>query len=250
MATKGEKGFFEEWPDWSKPAMALAAMVLLGGAWIGVPSVMAWHLMQESIEKGVASYEPIVTVLVAMTTATIASIFLFMTFRIDRGTRLKAESVAKKAVKSEIKKARELLQEVEDEADGFLKRINENAGFHMSKVESEVAHIRGEVRETVGSFLRERFDEGTVPENIRKEIELRLTEDVVRKHVEAVLLVDANIQVIGEYARQRASDLDQATVERIVELMDEMVKAWTERETPRRGVSGAIRAFFGKFRRS
>lgn len=242
MKTKGEKGFFEEWPDWSKPTMALAAIILLGGAWIGVPSMMAWHLMQESIKEGVASYDPIVTVLVAMTTATIASIFLFMTFRIDRGTRLKAESVAKKAMKGEVKKARKRLTEIETDA-----------GLCIDKIEKDVERIKSEVEKTVGTFLKGKFDEATTPESIREEIERRLTKEMLREHVEAVLLVSANVEMIEEYVRQRAGDLDEATIERIVDLMEEMVNVWrgkTEGETSRKGIMSALKSFFGKFRRS
>lgn len=250
MATKGEKGFFEEWPDWSKPTMALAAIILLGGAWIGVPSMMAWHLMQESIEMGDASYEPIVTVLVAMTTATIAGTFLFMTFRIDRGTRLKAESVANRAVEDEVKNANSQLTKIENDAKRLLEDAKMDSRRHINEVKKDVERIRSTVNETVRTFLRKKFDEDTTPAKIRQEIEQRLTREALREHVEDVLLVDANLEMIEEYVRERAGDLDEATIERIVELMEELVKTWrgrAERETSRRGI---VAAFFGKFRRS
>lgn len=92
-------------------------------------------------KAGVASYDPIVTVLVATTTATIASIFLCMTFRIDRGTRFKAESVAKKAMKGEVKKARECLTEIEKDAGVFLRNIETDAGLCIDKIEKGVERI-------------------------------------------------------------------------------------------------------------
>ena len=92
-------GFFEDWPKWSKPVLALSAMILLGGVWIGVPLLSAWKLVENNAQAtGFVDYRPMMAVLIAMTTATIAGIFLFMTFRIDRGTRLKAERVTKEKV--------------------------------------------------------------------------------------------------------------------------------------------------------
>lgn len=91
-----EKGFFDDWPKWSKPLFALSAMILLGGVWIGIPLLSALKLVEPNLpSEGQVNYQPMMAVLIAMTTATIAGIFVFMTFRIDRGTRLKAERVAK-----------------------------------------------------------------------------------------------------------------------------------------------------------
>lgn len=253
MATKGESGFFDDWPAWAKPTMALAVTILLGGAWIGVPFFVAWRLMEQSIELGVVTYQPMTTVLVAMTTATLAGIFLFMTLRIDRGTRLKAESVAKKAVEEKTESLiEEAKRETEKKAQELLNEIEKKAKNSLSEMEKTVEGIRSEAEDTVQDFLREKFDEGTVPENIRKEIEARLTEEVLRRHVEAVLMVDANVQIVGEYAKLRAGDLDPATIERLVGLMDETVEAWrglvqAERRKHRRGF---FRAFFSRFYRS
>ena len=211
MAATGEKGFFEEWPDWAKPVMALAAMILLGGAWIGVPSLMAWELMQRSLDLGKATYEPIITVLVAMTTATIAGVFLFMTFRIDRGTRLRAEKVAKKVAKEEIEKG---------------------IGGAKGKLETFVTK--------------------EAPETVDKKITAHLTEEVLQRHVEAVLMVDANVQMVGKYARRPAAGLDLATLEHVAKHLKETIKewrrlVWAERWRRRKE---AIKAFFRKFRSS
>ena len=253
MATNDGNGFFDDWPAWSKPTLALAAMILLGGAWIGIPLLSAWHLVDRSVgSSSVVNYQPMIVVLVAMTTMTITGIFLFMTLRIDRGTRLKVEKIGEEALRDEFKKAEELLKKIEGEAACFLIRTNKDAKVSLGKIESRVESIRSKAEETVQSFLKEKFDEGTVPENIHKEIEARLTEEVLRRHVEAVLMVDANIQIVGEYAKQRAGDLDQKAIERLVGLMDETVEAWrglvqAERRKQRKGF---FRAFLSRFGRS
>ena len=270
MATKNESGFFEDWPDWAKPAMALAVTVLLGGAWIGIPFLVAWRLMNQSAELGVVTYQPMMTVLVAMTTATIAGVFLFMTLRIDRGTRLKAESVAKRAaedaMESEVERAQAQVEGLVEVAHGKIEKevmltrrhlgeIKEAAESLLDEIETRAKQIQSDAAETVGTFLREKFDEGTVPEEIRKEIAARLTKDVLRDHVEAVLTIDASIQAVGEYARQRARELDPATIKPLVALMEEAVRALRDviqasQPTQRRGLLEAMKGFFGGFGRS
>ena len=249
MSTKDESGFFYDWPLWAKPTMALAVMILLGGAWIGVPFFVAWRLIEQSIELGVVTYQPMTTVLVAMTTATIAGIFLFMTLRIDRGTRLKAQSAAKKAVKENIDI---LIGNSKKKAKRLLRKTKKKAEVSLSEIENTVERIRSEAEETVTTFLGEKFVEGAAPDNIRKEIEARLTEEVLRRHVEAVLMVDSNAQIVGEYAKQRAGDLDPATIERLVGLMDETVKTWRGlvQAERRRRRKGFLKAFFSRFSRS
>lgn len=203
MATKGESGFFEDWPRWAKPTMALAAMILLGGAWIGVPFLLTWRLLKQSTDFGVVvDYQPIATVLIAMTTATITGIFLFMTLRIDRGTRLKAENVARDAVKDEVKAARERLDKVEKQ---------------LGKIEMDASTI-----------LARKFDEGTAPRNISKEVQARLTADVLRGHVKDVLMIDANVQMVGQYVKERARDLNPETIERLLPLLEGAFKALRE----------------------
>ena len=224
MATKDGSGLFDDWPPWAKLTMSLAAMTLLGGTWVGVPLLMAWHLVGQGRD---GDYHSMMSVLIAMTTATIAGIFLFMTLRIDRGTRLRAERVAKKAVK---KKEKEL----------------------DSKIESTVESIQSKAKETVQKFLKEIFGEETAPENIRKEVEARLTEEVLQRHVEAVLMIDANAQIVGEYAKQRAGELDPETIGRLAKLMDETFKAWRSfiKAKRQRHRKDSLKAFFSGFRRS
>lgn len=230
MAAKEESGFFEDWPQWSKPIMALAAMALLGGAWIGVPLLVTTRLMEQVAAGGVVNYQPLSAALLATTTATITGIFLFMTLRIDRGTRLKAEKVAREAVEDEIKVAHKRLGEIED----------------------AVASIRGRAEAAIGTFLEERFNEGTASKTVRQEVERRLTDEVLEGHVKAILVTNANVDVIREYAKKQAAMLDAETVERILRILEEVVESLqthvpTKRSRERGGVFGRL---FGRSNRS
>ena len=96
MTAEDGRGFSDNWPDWAKPAFALAGMVI----WVGAPLVAAWSLAARTVQAGGAmDYQPILVVLVGMTTATITGIFVFMSFRIDRGTRFEAQKIAEKVVR-------------------------------------------------------------------------------------------------------------------------------------------------------
>ena len=77
MADSGRSGFSDGWPAWAKLIFALAGSAM----WIGAPMIAAWHLSARTVQAGgVADYQPILIVLVGMTTATITGIFMFMTF--------------------------------------------------------------------------------------------------------------------------------------------------------------------------
>ena len=215
VANKEEYGFFDDWPEWAKPTMALAAMILLGGAWIGAPLLIAWQLMKQNTGATAMNFQPLTTVLVAMTTATIAGIFLFMTFRIDRGTRLKAESVAKREIE---------------------KRTTEEIRKRIQEALSEVDTFVGE----------------TGPRAVCQQVAAYLRDEDVRRQIESVLTVDANVQIVQEYARRRVGDFNLETIQQLAELMGDTAKAlrrlaWAERARRR---SGAIKAFFRKLVRS
>lgn len=234
MATNDGNGFFDDWPAWSRPTLALAAMILLGGAWIGIPLLSAWHLVDRSVgSSSVVNYQPMIVVLVAMTTATITGIFVFMTFRIDRGARLKAEITAKDEVKKPAKGLRKL----------------------RKKTKKKIQNLLDETEHKTYNFLIEKFNEGTAPEEIRRQIEARLSDDVLRERLGVVLMIDANLQVVREYARERVRDLDPKTIERIAHLLKEIFESWSRLvESPREGGHADFwvkaKAFFGKFRRS
>ena len=184
-----EEGFFDDWPKWSKPVFALSAMILLGGVWIGIPLMSAWKLGIDSAQAGVQlDYEPMIATLVAMTTATIAGIFVFMTFRIDRGTRLKAERVAKEKVDEIVKKKfAEFDEESKKKVDGKL-------------------------------------DELTSSDAVKSAIQNRIPEEKFRDYVQAVLFANTNGELVAQYARERAKGMDRIAVEALLGLLRETTK--------------------------
>lgn len=178
MATKGKTGFSDGWPAWAKPTFALAGTAM----WIGVPMIAAWNLSARTVQAGgVVDYQPIMAVLLAMTTATITGIFVFMTFRIDRGTKRKAERAARK-------EARKTLPRIKDE-------------------------------------IHTKMDEKITSKRIQEEIATRITEQTLREHIEAVLMVEANGQIVADYAKERAAGLNRESITKLIQLMEDVIRS-------------------------
>lgn len=238
MAAAEESGFFDDWPKWSKPIFALSAMILLGGAWIGVPLLSALKLIDNNAQAGVVDYTPMITMFVAMTTATITGIFLFMTLRIDRGTRLKAERVAKDKVDEIVKSkfnelgkfeeaSKKKLEDFESDSRRKLENFDDVSRGEITKFE-EMYKVKFEKFETdakgeFGKFER-KLDESIRPEVIKEAIQDRIPEETFRAYVEAVLLANANGQIIREYARERAAAMDAKALEALLGLLNETIE--------------------------
>ena len=178
MASKDRDGFFEDWPGWAKFWLAFATMIFIGCIWIGLPALSALESVKAQ-GSGTVDYTPMISVYAAMTTATITGIFLFMTLRIDRGTRLKAESVAKDK---------------------------------MDKIVAE-----------------------KIEEMIRGAVNSQITEEKLREHVEAILMVTANGEIVRRYAIERAENLDPPTVKQLIGLLKEVSETLSQAIEDKRG---------------
>ena len=242
-----EEGFFEDWPRWSKPVLALAAMILLGGVWIGIPLISALKIGANNAQAAVPlDYEPMMAVLIAMTTITITGIFVFMTFRIDRGTRLKAERVAKDKINELVK---EKLDEFKKDSTEKLKQFSTDSAKKLEKFatdsEEKLTTFDKTAERKFGSFdetsknklseldesakttldkLARQIDESTRPEVLKEEIRRRIPEEAFRAYVEAVLLANANGQIVKEYAKERAAAMDAKAVEALLGLLRETIE--------------------------
>ena len=264
-----EEGFFEDWPRWSKPVLALAAMILLGGVWIGIPLISALKIGANNAQAAVPlDYEPMMAVLIAMTTITITGIFVFMTFRIDRGTRLKAERVAKDKINELVKEKLDeferdstaTLQQFSTDSAATLQQFSTDSAAKLQQFSTDSAKKLGDfatdskgklttfdkiAERKFGSFdetskdkfseldesakttldkLARKIDESTRPEVLKEEIRRRIPEEAFRAYVEAVLLANANGQIVKEYAKERAAAMDAKAVEALLGLLRETIE--------------------------
>ena len=202
--TSAKNGFFDGWPNRAKPVFALAVAAI----WIGVPIVAAWSLSARAVQAGgVVDYQPLVAVLIALTTATITGIFVFMTFRIDRGTKTKAGEVARKTAKDVAEEAaNKRLDKAVDEA----KKAVMDA---VSKCEVEKA-------------IKEKLDTVASPDKIEQKVAERIKGEKLREHVKSVLTIDANVKAITAVAQEQAKSFDPDTILRISKLLKKAADAW------------------------
>lgn len=219
-----EEGFFDDWPKWSKPLFALSAMILLGGVWIGIPLLSALKVIELNLQsEGQVDYQPMMAVLIAMTTATITGIFVFMTFRIDRGTRLKAERVAKEKVDELVKaKLDEFAEDSEEQLGKFATDSERKLVIFDDTLKNKCREFDKDVKRKFVE-LKNKLDE-IGPEVIKKAVQHRIPEDVFRAHIEAVLLANANGQIVKEYAKERAAAMDAKSVEALLCLLRETIE--------------------------
>ena len=164
-------------------------------------------------------------VLVGMTTATITGIFVFMTFRIDRGTKLKAEEIAGKAAKEKL--TEDFSAEIEK-----LNKAEKAARDTVCKVDKEI---------------EKKLATETSPEKIRQKVAEHITKEELREHVKAMLMIEVNVQAIAASAKEQAKKLDPETISRISKLLKEAADAWAR---PSEGEDRTGWHFFGGWGRS
>ena len=156
--SRASAGLFDGWPGWTKPVFVFAVVVV----WVGAPmATIAGGGDSSTQSDGVVDYEPMMAVLIALTTATIAAIFLFMTFRIDRGTRRTAKRHAKKAAKRYAKKA----------AKKFLRRKTDELTREVTREQVAVRLTEEVLREEVKAVLMIEANGRIVDEYVSQPIE-------------------------------------------------------------------------------
>jgi hypothetical protein len=124
------------WPWWGQFMLALAAMILAAVFLIGLPYLIATN-------SSAQAWEAMVGPLLGLTTMTISGIFVFMTFRIDRGARAEARDTAEKAA---VKKVNSLIEAAVREQVEALLEIRLNAAQLRSDARIHAADRRMEAR--------------------------------------------------------------------------------------------------------
>lgn len=224
-------GFSDGWPKWAKPVFALAVAAI----WIGMPLFAAWSLSARTVQAGgVVDYQPVLVVLVGMTTATITGTFVFMTFRIDRGTKKKAGEVARRAAKKAARRAakkaaeKELKETKAAAKDAETAARAAEAAAKNARVAAETA-LDGVVDpHQVDEKIAEKLDTVASPEEIHRKVAEHITKDELREHVKAMLMIDVNAQAITDSAQEHAKSLDPGTILQISEHLKEAADAWAQ----------------------
>lgn len=118
---------------------------------------------------------------------TVSAIFLFMTFRIDRGAKFEARSVARKIAKEATKKAKEVVTEVEKKIEETIteikKEVEEKAIKAITEVEKEVKRKAAEAIDGIKNKVEKvDDDQNKIIERINQ-----LTDESIHKQIDARL---------------------------------------------------------------
>ena len=165
-----------EWPWWAQFSLALFAMILAALFLIGLPYSVMIAVAERSVNPGAAgAWAAMIPVLIGFTTMTISGIFVFMTFRIDRGAKAEARAEArveaKKVAKEEVKEiiGKEVQSEMKEQVMTRLIEAERRADNHVTKVDQQMearydaSDKRMEAR--ISSFeerLTDRFEDADV----------------------------------------------------------------------------------------
>ena len=187
------------WPFSSQETFVGVVAVLIIVCWVGLPIWSATQFIRNGSTSTADTWTPLLSVFVALTTLTVSAIFLFMTFRIDRGAKFEARAEAKEAVE---KIAEEATKEAAEES---ARKVTAKAREATAKAREATAKAREaitEVKKEVEEKARETITE------IKKEVE--------QKAAEATEKIENKVKKVD-------GDQNEA-LKRINELTDENIR--------------------------
>ena len=195
---------------WVARFILFVLVLLLAAFMIGLP---VWSIQRYGATTGIDLWGPVVTMLLGLTTMTVSGIFVFMTFRIDRGTKLRAEWTAKKTaektveevakkvvgrqvavaqamIRSELAAAKNKVVEIKDDLaraksdiDGHLQGAAHTMQTMADKVAGAETELSGKF-ETLQKTVRDQFakmakqmEDANIDELIRKYVEIHMAND-------------------------------------------------------------------------
>ena len=183
------------WPWWGQFLLAVIALSIACVLLIWLPMEIGSKTRNDTGN----TLTTFIAVLVGLTTMTISGMFLFMTFRIDRGARLEAQRVAEKEIK-ENRGVKYLIEKTREQKNRAVHCMDSAKNEAMDKI----AEIRDETKEKIERDM----------ENIKNEAVNRTNEQVDRLIAEA------------------RGKIDKADIEK---LLDERIEPILTRLAGRRG---------------
>lgn len=171
------------WPWWGQ---FLLAVIALSVACV----LLIWLPVEIGSKTASTSFPPMIVVFVGLTTMTISGMFLFMTFRIDRGARLEARNAAKEEmnkneeIKNIIEETKELKECADQHTDSVKEKLREaenefNKG--RKKIESSVKEVERARGEAFNQIESAKIEAKTGVEGIATDVT-----DMLKRSVEDV----------------------------------------------------------------
>ena len=128
-------------------ALTVIALLLAAGLLIGLPLWSIWTLNQwAGVTSAPEVWAPMLAVLMSFTSMSVTAVFVFMTFRIDRGVKREAQETAKKIVKQHI-------EEVLAEAGEAVKHAFTNASIKVDQALQDVEQKLGSAKRDIDEIV-------------------------------------------------------------------------------------------------
>lgn len=140
------------WPLWVQVGVLLFALLL--AAVLVVFPVVGLALLERRYDVQPTAdsvWEPMIAILLGLTTMTVSGIFVFMTFRIDRGARTEARKVAAKVVNT---MKREAIEEVQSLIRGLLDASQAKVDDDLVKVGQRIVKAKDTLQEEVKKAVK------------------------------------------------------------------------------------------------
>ncbi len=187
-ASDGKEDSGTRWPWWGQLLLAVAAMATASGLLIGLP-VLSAEIAGNGDVGGLTVWGPMFAVLIGITAMTITGIFVFMSFRIDRGARLEARNEAQEEIRKLSGTISKTIKEIEECADKTKARIEEagdeveqNSENVIRKTEEDLKKETDAIKSRAERRLKE--NETKIVDDMRKKVEKRVAETNIEQMVE------------------------------------------------------------------
>ena len=192
--TKDSRG---EWPWWAQFILAMFAMLLVALFLIGLPYAMTVTIDSQEDLDASKIWTAMIPTLLGLTTMTISGIFVFMTFRIDRGARAEAKDTAQEIVKQTVDK--EVPLEVE-------KKMKERLDSLMAETKEQLANRMKETDQQLANRM--------------KEADQRME----ARHNASDKLMEMKIEAVDERLTERFADADARISKRVADAENRVVE--------------------------
>ena len=189
----------DKWPVWAQFTLAMTALLFGGLLMVGLPVLSASYLGKVSGDAGgVHVWAPMIATLLGLTTMTVAGIFLFMTFRIDRGVRLRTIRLAERAI------------------DEYLtKELRENASVAKARISSKAKEAEEDINRIVVGLEA----------MIEKTVKSQVTPQLLQPILEELPKTDAYGQLVIEMVRRFASETEPREARSFVRALIKALRA-------------------------
>ena len=206
----------KSWPWGAQFIFALFALLFIGFLWVGLPVISTLKFGGNVPVNESGLWEPMVASMLGITTMTITAIFLFMTFRIDRGTK------------------REAREEARETAVEKTKEIVKNAAKYAAKDATTAAKKAVEGAETAAKAATAHAEAAAKEIKARLEREIRERDETietkVRDSIEAAIATQVNDESLKRMFRKVL--VESFSAEERKALHVQTVTEWTQSMSP------------------